>query len=65
MSVAKLRSTNEGGCIISLVSSLLVTCVTLIVLNVTADDFAYFSCVVSGERVQDELRKKMKDTLTT
>lgn len=48
VSVAELRASNEGGCVISLVSSLLVTYATLIVLNLTAEDFAYFSCVVAG-----------------
>lgn len=50
MSVAELRGSNEGGCVISLVSSLLVSYATLIVLNITAEDSAYFSCVVAGER---------------
>lgn len=50
MSVADLRTSNEGACIISLVGSLLIACVTLIILNVTAEGFAFFTCVVAGER---------------
>lgn len=49
VSVGNLRASNEGGCVISLTTSLLVTYATLIVLNVTADDSAFFSCVVAGE----------------
>lgn len=48
VSIAKLRSLNEGRCLLSLVSALFVAYVTLIILNFTASEEASTSCVVTG-----------------
>ncbi|KAG0727343.1 putative G-protein coupled receptor Mth-like 4 [Chionoecetes opilio] len=59
VSVARLRRSNEGRCLLSLVSALFVAYVTLIYLNFLAPDNVSMVCVVAGERQGEPVTSHM------